>query len=44
MDKQTKRLLWFIALVIVIMIVIALGISEIVKRWDFIEQRGHIVP
>ena len=44
MDKQTKRLLWFIALVIVIMIVIALGISEIVKHWDFIEQRGHIVP
>ena len=44
MDKETKRLLWFIVFVVIIMIVIGLGISEIVKHWDFIEQRGQIVP
>jgi hypothetical protein len=39
MDKQTKRLLWFIALVIVIMILIGLGVTEIIKHIDFTPVR-----
>ena len=42
MDKETKRLLWFVAFVMIMMIVIGLLISFILKRVDLVGLRRRV--